>query len=153
MPRARRSARVAIVASRFNEAVTLRLLEGARACLKERGVPASKVEEHWVAGAWELPVVARSLVRRGGYRALAALGAVIRGETAHFDLIAGATARGLMALQLEYGVPIGFGVLTCDSLEQALARSGGTAGNKGHEAMAAALEAADRIVARDAAAR
>lgn len=150
MPRGPRPARIAIVASRFNESVTTRLLLGARACLEERGVPGSLVEVHWVAGAWELPVMARALMLRGGYRALAALGAVIRGETFHFEVLATEAARGLMALQTEHGIPIGFGVLTCDTMDQALARSGGDAGNKGYDAMAAALEVAERLSERDA---
>jgi 6,7-dimethyl-8-ribityllumazine synthase len=150
MPRRARQTRVAIVASRFNEAVTNRLLSGARECLAERGVPERLVEVHWVSGAWELPVMAGGLLQRGGYRALAALGAVIRGETLHFEVIAGEAARGLMELQLRHGVPVGFGVLTCDTLEQALQRSGGGTGNKGYEAMAAALDVADRIGGRSA---
>jgi 6,7-dimethyl-8-ribityllumazine synthase len=134
--------RIGIVVSRFNESVTTRLLAGAEACLEERGIAAGRRDVRWVAGAWELPVVARALVSGGGYDALCALGAVVRGETPHFEVIAAETSRGLMALQLEYGVPVGFGVLTCDTLEQALARAGGSAGNKGFEAMDAALGAA-----------
>jgi 6,7-dimethyl-8-ribityllumazine synthase len=87
-------------------------------------------------------VVARALLERGDLAAVVAIGAVIRGETSHFEFIAGEAARGLMTLALERGVPVGFGLLTCDTMEQALARAGGPAGNKGHEAMAAALEAA-----------
>jgi 6,7-dimethyl-8-ribityllumazine synthase len=134
--------RIGIVVSRFNETVTTRLLEGARSCVAERGIDTRYVDVAWVAGAWELPVVARALLAGGGYQALCALGAVVRGETPHFDFIANACAQGLMALQVEFGVPVGFGVLTTDTLEQALARAGGDAGNKGHDAMAAALDAA-----------
>ncbi len=134
--------RIGIVVSRFNETVTTRLLEGARRCLSERGISERHVEVAWVAGAWELPVVARALLAGGGYQALCALGAVVRGETPHFDFIAAACAQGLMDLQVEFGVPVGFGVLTTDTLEQALARAGGDSGNKGHDAMAAALDAA-----------
>ncbi len=142
-------ARIAVVASRFNENVTRRLLAGAEQCLRERGIPAERVDVRWVAGAWELPVLARGLLERGGYQALVALGAVIRGETAHFEIIAGESARGLMALTVQYGVPVGFGVLTCETLAQALERSGGAAGNKGYEATAAALDAAAALPARD----
>jgi 6,7-dimethyl-8-ribityllumazine synthase len=142
--------RVGIVASRFNENVTVRLLAGAEACLVERGVPPARVDVCWVPGAWELPVMARVLIARGGYDAIVALGAVIRGETAHFDFIAGEASRGLMTLQVEYGVPVGFGLLTCDTLAQALARAGGEAGNKGFEAAAAALDVAEQLGARDA---
>ncbi len=145
----RLAGRVGIVVSRFNETVTTRLLAGARACLAERGVDDARVDVFWVAGAWELPVLARALLAGGGYAALCALGAVVRGETPHFDVIAGEAARGLMALQVEYGVPVGFGVLTCDTLDQAIARAGGAAGNKGTDAMAAALEVALTLTARD----
>lgn len=141
--------RVAVVASRYNENVTRRLLTGAEQCLRERGVPAERVDLRWVAGAWELPVMARGLLERGCYRALVALGAVIRGETTHYEIIAGESARGLMTLSVQYGVPVGFGLLTCETLEQALERSGGAAGNKGYDAMAAALDAAAQLPARD----
>lgn len=153
--------RVGIVASRFNENVTARLLAGAKACLAERGVPDERVDVVWVPGAWELPVMVRALLVGGArvpylsrvpnsYDAVVALGAVIRGETAHFDIIAGEASRGLMALAVEYGVPVGFGLLTCDTLAQALARAGGESGNKGFEATAAALDVAGQLGARDA---
>ncbi len=145
----RGAARIGIVASRYNESVTRRLLAGAERCLAERGVTGERVEVRWVAGAWELPVVARALAASRGYAAVVALGAVIRGETAHFEYIAGEAARGLMAVAVEYGVPVGFGVLTCDTLAQAEARSGGAAGNKGYEAAAAALDAAATLAALD----
>ncbi len=147
--RSPRPARIALLVSRFNENVTRRLLAGAEQCLRERGVAAGRVEVVWAAGAWELPVLARVLAARGGYEALVALGAVIRGETAHFEIIATESSRGLMTVAVEYGVPVGFGVLTCDTLEQALARSGGAAGNKGYEAAAAALDAAAALGSRD----
>jgi 6,7-dimethyl-8-ribityllumazine synthase len=134
--------RIGIVVARFNETVTTRLLEGAQACLRERGVAAERVDVVWAAGAWELPVLARGLCDAGGYEVLCALGAVVRGETPHFDYVAGESARGLMAVQVETGVPVGFGVLTTDTMAQALARAGGAAGNKGFDAMAAALDAA-----------
>jgi 6,7-dimethyl-8-ribityllumazine synthase len=142
-------ARIAVLASRYNENVTRRLLTGAEQCLRERGIPAGQVDVRWVAGAWELPVLAKGLLERGGYRVVVALGAVIRGETAHFEIIAGESARGLMALSVQYGVPVGFGVLTCENLAQALERSGGAAGNKGYEATAAALDAAAALPGRD----
>jgi 6,7-dimethyl-8-ribityllumazine synthase len=136
--------------SRYNEAVTERLLAGAEACLRERGVPPSAVDVVRVPGAWELPFAARVLAARGGYAAVVALGAVIRGETAHFDYVAGEASRGLMDVALRFGVPVGFGLLTCDTLAQALARSGGDAGNKGYEAVAAALDAAAAVPRADA---
>ncbi len=142
--------RVGILVSRYHETVTGRLLAGAEACLRERGVPAASVDVVWLPGAWELPFGARVLAERGGYAALVALGAVIRGETAHFDYVAGEASRGLMDVALRSGVPVGFGVLTCDTLAQALARAGGAAGNKGHEAAAAALDAAAALGRGDA---
>lgn len=142
--------RVGIVASRYNENVTRKLLEGAQACLEERGFPAARVDVMWVPGAWELVVTARALLKGGGYDAVVALGAVMRGETAHFDYIAGEASRGLMQLTLDYGVPVGFGLLTCDTMEQALSRAGGAAGNKGFEATAAALDVAAALAERDA---
>ncbi len=143
-----RAARIGIIASRYNETVTRRLLAGAERCLAERGGGADRIDVRWVAGAWELPVIARALAADGAHQAVVALGAVIRGETAHFEYIAGEAARGLMAVAVQYGVPVGFGVLTCDTLEQAEARAGGAAGNKGYEAAAAALDAAATL-ARD----
>lgn len=135
------SARVGIVVSRYNETVTRKLLDGARGCCAERGIADDRILVQWVAGAWELPVVAQAMLERRNVDVVCALGAVIRGETPHFDFVAGAATDGLMRLQLDYGTPVGFGLLTCDSLEQALARAGGSAGNKGFEAMAAALDA------------
>ena len=134
--------RIGLVISRYNESVTTRLLAGAEACLDERGVANDRRDIRWVAGAWELPVVAAAMARAGGYDAVCALGAVIRGETPHFDFVAGEASRGLMEVQLATGVPVGFGLLTCDTMDQALARAGGAAGNKGFEAMDAALGAA-----------
>jgi 6,7-dimethyl-8-ribityllumazine synthase len=136
------SGRVGIAVSRFNEAVTRRLLDGAQRCLAERGVPGTRIDVAWCAGAWELPLLARAFAVKGSYAAVVALGAVVRGETPHFDYVAGEASRGLMDVQLNVGVPIGFGVLTCDTMEQALARAGGDSGNKGYDATAAALDAA-----------
>ena len=137
--------RIGIIVARYNETVTRKLLDGARGCLAERGIDESLIDVIWVAGAWELPVAAASLAWREEVTAICALGAVIRGETPHFDYVAGEAARGLMQVQLDHGTPVGFGLLTCDTLEQALARAGGSAGNKGFEAMAAALDAAEAI--------
>ena len=136
---------VGIVVSRYNETVTRRLLDGARGCCAERGIAGERITVKWVDGAWELPVVARSMIAPRAVDVVCALGAVIRGETPHFDFVAGEAARGLMQLQLDYGAPVGFGLLTCDTLEQALARAGGPAGNKGFEAMAAALNALEEM--------
>jgi 6,7-dimethyl-8-ribityllumazine synthase len=136
---------VAILVSRYNEAVTARLLEGALAGCDAAGVPRERVDVVWVAGAFELPVAAAAAARTGRYACLVALGAVIRGETPHFEYVAGEATRGLGTVAVEAGLPVGFGLLTVDTLEQAAERAGGGAGNKGYEAAVAAIEAADAI--------
>lgn len=141
-PRAPGAGRVAVLVSRYNELVTARLLEGARQCLSEHKIPGGRVDVIWVPGAFELPVVAETAAASGRYAAIVALGCVIRGETAHFDYVAGEAARGLANVALAHRVPVGFGVLTTESLEQAMARAGGVVGNKGYEATAAALTTA-----------
>ena len=135
--------RIAIVASRFNEPVVQQLVDGCLRALLSQGAALEDVDVVWVPGAWELPAVARFLVEGERYDAVVALGAVIRGETPHFDYVAGECARGLQQLVLEYGTPIAFGVLTTDTEEQAFARAGGPKGNKGADAAMAALEMAD----------
>ena len=142
-PRAPRQVRVAVVVARYNEVVTGRLLEGARQCLREKGVPEPQVDVVWVPGAFELPVAAEAAAASGRYAAIVALGCVIRGETPHFEYVAGEAARGLGNVALAHRLAVGFGVLTTESLDQAMARAGGTAGNKGYEAAAAALTTAD----------
>jgi 6,7-dimethyl-8-ribityllumazine synthase len=137
--------RVAIVVSRYHERVTTRLLEGAQACCRESGIPADRVDVYWVPGAFELGAVAAAVAETGGYAALVALGAVVRGETPHFDFVAGETARALGTLAVARRLPLGFGLLTVDSLDQALARAGGAHGNKGYEAAEAAIRSADLI--------
>ena len=137
-----RMGRVAVLVSRFNELVTTQLLDGAQQCLREHKVPAGKVDVVWVPGAFELPVAAEAAAASGRYAAIVALGCVIRGETAHFDYVAGEAARGLANVSIAHCVAVGFGVLTTDTLEQAMARAGGRAGNKGYDATAAALETA-----------
>jgi 6,7-dimethyl-8-ribityllumazine synthase len=131
--------RVAVVVSRFNELVTTRLLDGALECLREHRVADAQVDVIWVPGAFELPVAAEAAAASGRYAAIVALGCVVRGETPHFDFVAGEAAHGLGAVARSHQVPVGFGVLTTDTLEQALARAGGAAGNKGREAAEAAL--------------
>ncbi len=135
--------RFAIVYSRYNELVTERLLNGARACLLQHGVEEGAVDVLSVPGAWELPGAAAAAVLTGRYAAIVALGCVIRGETPHFDYVAGEAARGLARLTLETRVPVGFGLLTTEDADQALARAGGAKGNKGWEAALSALEMAD----------
>jgi 6,7-dimethyl-8-ribityllumazine synthase len=136
---------VAILVSRYNEAITGKLLEGALACCAEAGVDPDHVDIVWLPGAFELSVGAAAAAESGRYTCLVALGAVIRGETPHFEYVAGEAARGLNAVAVRHALPIGFGVLTVDTFQQALDRAGGSAGNKGHEAAAAALQAADVI--------
>lgn len=133
---------VCLVAARFNRLVTERLVEGARGALSEAGLDDERVEVAWVPGAWELPWAARRAVR-GGHDAVVALGCVVRGETDHFDYICGAATRGLADLAAEGEAPVTFGVLTCDTLQQAMERAGGEHGNKGADAAEAALELLD----------
>lgn len=135
--------RVAIIVSRYNELVTRRLLEGARDVCAEAGVPEQQVDILWVPGAFELPAVAACCAATGRYACLVALGAVIRGDTPHFEYVAAETARGLGRVAVRHALPVGFGVLTVDTLEQATDRAGGSAGNKGREAAEAALLTAD----------
>lgn len=133
-------ARVAIVAARFNAAIVDRLLDGALGELDRAGVAEADRLVLRVAGAWEIPVALETLARRGGFDAMVALGAVVRGDTPHFDYLAGECSRGIADVALRHALPIGFGVLTCDDEQQALERAGGAHGNKGAEAAAAALE-------------
>ena len=145
-------ARIAVVAARFNEAVTSRLVDGALAALAKHGVSHDRTDVAWVPGAFEIPLVAKRLALTGRYDALIGLGAVIRGDTAHFDLVAGAAARGIMDVSLETGVPVIFQILATDDLAQAEARAGGEHGNKGWEAAESALEMAllfDQLPGRD----
>jgi 6,7-dimethyl-8-ribityllumazine synthase len=137
--------RVAILVSRYNELITARLLEGALACCGEAGVAREDVDVVWVPGAFELPVAAAAAAGTKRYACLVALGAVIRGDTPHFEYVAGEAARGLNEVAVTHALPVGFGVLTVDTMQQAVDRAGGSAGNKGHEAAAAALQAADVI--------
>jgi 6,7-dimethyl-8-ribityllumazine synthase len=143
--------RFAVVASRFNHEITERLVDGALDALVRHGAAAGDVDVVWVPGAWELPAAARRLATTERYHAIVAVGAVIRGETPHFDYVAGEAARGLAAATAEFDLPIGFGLLTCDSVEQARDRAGGAHGNKGWDAALAALEMADLFDRLDAA--
>lgn len=135
--------RFVVLVSRFNELVTERLLEGARGCLLQHGVSEDAIDFVRVPGAWELPGAAAAALRHRRYDGVVALGCVIRGETPHFDYVAGEAARGLQALAVEFDIPVAFGVLTTDTRDQALARAGGDRGNKGWEAALTALEMAD----------
>lgn len=129
-----------VVASRFNETVTRKLVTGALEALAGAGWKRDRVDVVWIPGAFELPLAVDRALATGRYRMAVALGAVIRGETPHFEYVASAAAQGLREVSVRSGVPVGFGVLTCDTEEQALARAGGDAGNKGAEAAASAVE-------------
>jgi 6,7-dimethyl-8-ribityllumazine synthase len=141
--RLRASGRVAILVSRYNELITTKLLEGALTCCGEAGIPRDYIDVVWLPGAFELPTAAAVAAESQAYTCLIALGAVIRGDTPHFDYVAGEAARGLRDVSVRYGLPVGFGVLTVDTMQQAVERAGGSAGNKGQEAAAAALRTAD----------
>jgi 6,7-dimethyl-8-ribityllumazine synthase len=143
--RLRPPGRVAILVSRYNELVTARLLEGALACCREAGVNRADVQVAWVPGAFELAAAAAAVAGTGRYSCIVALGAVIRGDTPHFDYVAGESARGLNEVAVRHALPVAFGVLTVDTMQQAMDRAGGSAGNKGHEAAAAAIATADVI--------
>ena len=135
--------RVAIVAARFNSHITLRLLDGARRGLAATGVAEADVDETWVPGSFEIPLAAKWLAESGDRDAVICLGCVIRGETAHFEHVAGQAAAGIMRVGLDTGVPVVFGVLTTEDLDQALARSEPDGGhNVGEEAAAVAVEMA-----------
>jgi 6,7-dimethyl-8-ribityllumazine synthase len=135
--------KLAIVVGRFNSFITDRLLAGALDALKRSGTPDEFVEIVRVPGAWELPVTARALAAQKRHDAIICLGAVIRGDTPHFDYVAGEAARGLSQIAAETGVPIAFGVLTTNTVEQAVDRSGAKSGNKGFDAAMTAIEMAN----------
>jgi 6,7-dimethyl-8-ribityllumazine synthase len=135
--------RVAVVVARFHEQVTAKLLEGALAGLRSHGVADDAVDVAWVPGAFEIALVAKRMASTGAYDAVICLGAVVRGETAHFDLISTEAARGAAQVGRETGVPVIFEVLATETLAQAEARAGGAHGNRGWDAAEAALEIAD----------
>jgi 6,7-dimethyl-8-ribityllumazine synthase len=135
--------RFGIVISRFNDLITRQLLAGARDCLRQHGVGDDAIEVVWVPGAWEIPGPSRMLAETGSYDAVIALGCVIRGSTPHFDYVAGTAANGLAAIGVNSRVPIVFGVLTTDTIEQAIERAGTKAGNKGWDAAMVAMEMSD----------
>jgi 6,7-dimethyl-8-ribityllumazine synthase len=143
--------RFAVLVSRFNEHITQKLADGAMDALVRHGCAIGDVDVVWVPGAWELPYAARRLAATERYNALVVLGAVIRGDTPHFDYVAGEASRGLADASSEYDIPIGFGLLTCDTMAQAEARAGGAHGNKGWDAAVAALEMTDLFERLDAA--
>ena len=135
--------KIGIVVARFNETITSALLRGAQEALQRHGVAAEGIDIAWVPGAFEIPLAAREMALSGQYQAIICLGAVIRGATAHFDYVAGQAANGITAASLETGVPMVFGVLTTDTIEQALERAGAKGANKGAEAAVTAIEMAN----------
>lgn len=135
--------RFAVVAARFNESVTRRLTEGALDAFVRHGAAPDDVDVVWVPGAWELPAAVRRVLAADRYSAVVAVGAVVRGETPHFDFVAGEAARGVADASAEYDVPVTLGLLTTDTMDQAEARAGGDHGNKGWDAALAAMEMAD----------
>ena len=134
---------LAIVVSRFNEFATAKLLAGAQEAAERYGV--ARLEVFWVPGSFEIPIVAKRLAESGRYHAVVCLGAVVRHETAHFEYVAGQAAEGIQRVALDTGVPCIFGVLTCDTEEQALERAGGEHGNKGFEAVETAVRVANLL--------
>ena len=140
-----RDLRFALIAARFNDFVVEPLLRGALDALKRHGASEKQIEIVRVPGAFDMPIVARKLALSRRYDALLALGAVVRGQTPHFDYVAGECASGLARIALESGVPIAFGVLTTDTMEQAVDRAGGKAGNKGADAALVAIEMANLL--------
>ena len=133
----------ALVVSRFNEFISHRLLEGALDCLKRHEADEGKIDVVWVPGAFEVPVIARKLAQGKRYHAIICLGAVIRGDTPHFDYVASEVAKGIAQVGLQSGIPVAFGIITSDTIEQAIERAGTKAGNKGWAAALSAIEMAD----------
>jgi len=140
-----RGLRFAAVVSRFNEFISGRLLEGARDAMARHGVGEENLDIAWVPGSFEIPLVAKKLAQTGRYAAVICLGAVIRGATPHFDYVAAEVSKGIANVGLETGVPVIFGVITADNLEQAIERAGTKAGNKGFDAAVAAIEMANLL--------
>lgn len=132
-----------IVAGRFNEFIVSKLVSGALDALKRHGADDSEIEIAWVPGAFEIPLIAQKMAESGKYDAVITLGAVIRGSTPHFDYVAGEVSKGVAAISLKTGVPVIFGVLTTDTIEQAVERAGTKAGNKGWDAAVTAIEMAN----------
>lgn len=133
-------ARFAIVASRFNDLIVARLEHGARDVLVRSGTDANLIDTVWVPGAWEIPLVAAAIARRGEHIAIVAVGAVIRGATYHFEIVANQSAAGLARVALDHDIVVTNGIITVDTMEQALDRAGGKVGNKGADAASAALD-------------
>ena len=137
--------KIAIVASRFNEFIVNKLIEGAEDCLRRHGVADDDITLAWVPGAFEIPLAAKKLAMSGHYDAVICVGAVIRGATSHYDYVCAEVSKGIAAVALETGVPVLFGVLTTENIEQAIERAGTKAGNKGYDCALGALEMVDLL--------
>lgn len=137
---AREGTRIAVVAARFNEFITSRLLSGCEDGLVRHGVDTGQIDVAWVPGAFEIPVVAQRLAESGRYDAVICLGAVIRGSTSHYDYVCAEVSKGVAQVSLKTGLPVLFGVLTTDNIEQAIERAGTKAGNKGYDCALSAVE-------------
>ncbi|EPY2272493.1 6,7-dimethyl-8-ribityllumazine synthase [Clostridium sporogenes] len=135
--------KVGIIVSRFNEFITSKLLAGSIDCLKRHGAKEDNIEICWVPGAFEIPVIAKKMASKGKYDAVICLGAVIRGATPHFDYVSSEVSKGVAHVSLDKEVPVIFGVLTTDTIEQAIERAGTKAGNKGYDAAMSAIEMAN----------
>jgi 6,7-dimethyl-8-ribityllumazine synthase len=148
IPLADPDVRMAVLVAGFHRGIAERLVAGARSRLAESGLPEANLDEIWVPGAYELPLAAQTVAESGRYAAVIAVGAVVRGETPHFDFVCDAAASGLLRVSLDTGVPCTFGVLTCDTFAQAEARAGGEVGNKGEEAADAAVAMVNLIASQ-----
>lgn len=137
--------KIGIVAARFNELITSRLLSGALDGLSRHGADEEQIDVAWVPGAFEIPLAASKLAKSGRYDAVICLGAVIRGATSHYDYVCSEVSKGIAAVSLASGIPVLFGVLTCDTLEQAIERAGCKAGNKGYDCAEGAIEMANLL--------
>lgn len=135
-----RDKKFAICIARFNSLLTERLLEGAKDCLSRHGANLDQVDEYWVPGSFELPYIAAKIAAKKQYDAIICVGAVIRGDTPHFEYIAAEVTKGIAAISLQTGTPVIYGVITCDNIEQGLERAGTKAGNKGWDAAMSAIE-------------
>ncbi len=135
--------KIALVASRFNEFITSKLISGAEDCLKRHGVEDDDITLAWVPGAFEIPLMAKKLAMNGSYDAIICLGAVIRGATYHYEMVCNEAAKGIAQVSLNAGIPVLFGVITTDTIEQAIERAGTKAGNKGYDCAMSALELAN----------
>ena len=137
--------KVGIVAARFNEFITSKLVSGAEDCLVRHEVAADDIEVAWVPGAFEIPLIAQKMAASGKYDAVICVGAVIRGDTSHYDLVCNESAKGIAQIELATGIPVLFGIITTENIEQAIARAGSKAGNKGYDCALSAIEMVNLI--------